>query len=351
MKTIQQIADFLHAEFTGDATQAITGVGSLEHATPGQIIFALDNIKFKKALQTGASAIIVPLPFKETSTGRNLIFHPNPRFAFAQLIHLLHPATKITPGIDPTARVSESAQIGKEVTLMAGVVIGEKVQIGDQTVVYPNVVIGNGVKIGNNCTIRANVTLYDQIEIGNRVIIHSGTVVGSDGFGYVMDENTGRYYKIPQIGTVIIEDDVEIGANTAIDRGAIGETRIKQGTKIDNLVQIGHNDVIGEHTTISGQAGISGSVTLGKYCVVAGQVGIADHVTIGDQVILAAQAGVSKSLPKKGIYWGTPVQELSQEKRSWIAYRHLPELSATIKNLQREIAELKAKLNSNESNE
>ncbi len=344
MKRIQEIADYLQSSYIGEEQLEISGVGTAEGAMAGQITFAIDEQNFRKAEQSEAAAIIVPPTICKSS--KTLILNENPRLAFARLIHFLLPKQVPSEGIHPAAVVSEKAQIGQHVSIMACSVIGDDCIIGGQSVIYPNVVIGNSVKIGDNCLIHANVTLYENIEIGDRVIIHSGTVIGSDGFGYVMDMKSGAYYKIPQIGTVVIEDDVEIGANVTIDRGAIGETRIKQGTKIDNLVQIGHNNVVGEHTTISGQAGLSGSVTTGKYCVLAGQVGVADHVNIGDHVIIAAQSGISKNLPKQGIYWGTPVQELSKEKHSVIAYRKMPELIKKMKKLQKEVEELKAKLDS-----
>lgn len=343
MKTIQEIADYLQSSYMGDGQLEISGVGNIESTQPGQIIFAIDKSKFRKAEESDASAIIAPPNITESSE-KTIIFNENPRLAFARMIHFLHPPSIPKPEIHPTAVISETAQLGKGVSVMAYSVIGEGCVIGDQTIIYPHVVVNDYVKIGNNSVIRANVTLYDEVEIGNRVIIHSGTVIGSDGFGYVMDKSKGAYYKIPQIGKVIIEDDVEIGANVTIDRGAIGDTRIKQGTKIDNLVQIGHNCVVGEHTTISGQAGLSGSVTVGRYAVLAGQVGVADHVTIGDEVILAARSGISKSLPKKGIYWGSPVQELVKEKKSVIAYWRLPEWLDKIKKMQKEFEALKAKI-------
>ncbi|MEJ2629598.1 MAG: UDP-3-O-(3-hydroxymyristoyl)glucosamine N-acyltransferase, partial [bacterium] len=224
----------------------------------------------------------------------------NPYFAFSKVVKLFHPEKLlIEKGIHDTAVIGKHTKLGKDVSLGARVVIGRECTIGDRTVIMPGVVIGDGVKIGEDCRIHANVSIREKVVINNRVIIHNGTVVGSDGFGFALEQ--GKYHKIPQIGTVVIEDDVEIGANTTIDRAALGETVIARGTKIDNLIQIAHNCKIGEDCVIASQAGISGSTTIGKRVQIGGQAGFIGHITIGDNAIIAAQSGVSKSINKTTI--------------------------------------------------
>ncbi len=248
-------------------------------------------------------------------TAKPLLIAKNPRLAFARAAAVLVPARRYEPGIHSSAVVHHSAKLGKAVTIQPNVVLSDGVKIGDKTRIGPGTAIGSDAKIGANCNIAANVTIYHGVTIGNNVIIHAGAVIGADGFGFVRDADTGKYEKFPQLGTVVIEDDVEIGANAAVDRGAIGSTTIRRGTKLDNMVHVAHNVDIGEDVVIAGQTGISGSAVIEKNVIIAGQVGIADHVRIEEGVILGAQCGVpsSKIIRGKGIlFWGTPARPIRE---------------------------------------
>ena len=232
--------------------------------------------------------------------------------------------------------------LGKNVTVSPFVYLGKNVSVGDDTVIRPGTVVYDGCRIGNQVTLHANVTLYHDTVIGNRVILHEGVVVGGDGFGYVPDEQ-GRHFKINQVGCVVIEDDVEVGPNTCIDRAAFGETVVKAGVKIDNLVQVAHNCEIGEHSLLIAQAGVAGSCKLGHHVILAGQAGVADHVTLGDQVILAAQSGVAKDLAKPGMYGGSPAAPAISWKKSVSILSKLPELSRKIRELEKRLKAIENK--------
>jgi UDP-3-O-[3-hydroxymyristoyl] glucosamine N-acyltransferase len=246
--------------------------------------------------------------------------------------------------VHPAAIVAKSANIGKDVAIGPGVVVGEHCRIGDNATLYPGVVLYDDVKIGNNSVLHANVVVREQCNIGANVIVHSGTVIGSDGFGFAPKQD-GSYEKIPQRGIVVVEDDVEIGANCAIDRATIGETRIRRGAKLDNLIQIAHNVVIGEHTVIAGQTGVSGSTKIGRNCVIAGQVGFAGHLQIADRSTFGAQSGVSRSLLEAGkTYFGYPAKEHRQAFRIEGALRQLPELLVEIRDLQKRVEELESQI-------
>ena len=330
---LQEIAERLGGTVEGDGSLEITGVNGMELAEHGQITFLADK-KFKSQLKTSnASAVIVP---QSMETEKAQIIHPSPALAFAKLLKEFHPEPRPQPGVDDNASIAEDVQLGKEVTISAFVSIGRDVVIGDNTVLHPGVVVHEGCRIGDNVTLFANVTLYRNTIIGNDVILHAGVVIGADGFGYTPDEK-GRHVKINQVGRVVIQDHVEVGANTCIDRAAFGETVIGKGTKIDNLVQIAHNCDIGPHSIIVSQAGIAGTCKLGHHVVLAGQVGLADHVTLGDQVIVAAQSGVNKNLPEPGFYGGSPAISAMTWKRYTTLLPKLPELSRKIQELEKRL--------------
>jgi UDP-3-O-[3-hydroxymyristoyl] glucosamine N-acyltransferase len=266
----------------------------------------------------------------------------NPKFAFAQALRVFAPEPKVFQGIHPTANIGVKTQLGKNVSVHANSVIGEGCSIGDNVVIFPFVFIGDGVHIGNDSVVYPQVTIHDRTEIGENVIIHSGTVIGTDGFGYMFIED--RHYKIPQIGRVIIGDDVEIGANVTIDRARTGTTRIGRGTKIDNLVHIGHNCNIGEHCVIVAQVGVSGSVDIGKGVILAGQVGVKDHVTIGDGAIVAANSGVIGNIAPGAFVSGHYARPHQQEMRAYATYQHLPDMAKQMRALESKIKSLEAKL-------
>lgn len=324
---LSDIAKFLNAELIGDGDVEIKRVAELQNAVKGDIGFISDS-KYEKFFDTTqASAVIVGKNFNKRRDDISLLLVDEPYFAFVKVLKLLNPPVELLPvGIHPTAVVAQSAVLGKNVRIGANAVIGERVKIGDNTVIMPGVVVGDDVEIGSDVLIYPNVTIYHKCKIGNRVIIHSGTVIGSDGFGFAPRPD-GTYEKIPQVGIVVIEDDVEIGSNCSIDRATLGETVIKRGAKLDNLIQVAHNVVIGENTVIAAQTGIAGGTKIGKNCVIAGQVGIVGHIEIADRTTIAAQSGVSKSITQPGkVYFGYPAREHYTSLRIEGAMRQLPEL-------------------------
>jgi UDP-3-O-[3-hydroxymyristoyl] glucosamine N-acyltransferase len=330
---LQEIAERLGGTVEGDGSLEITGVNGMELAEKGQITFLAEK-KFKDQLKTcNASAVIVK---QALETDKAQVIHPAPALAFAKLLAEFHPEPRPQPGIDDKASIAEGVQLGKDVTISPFVALGKDVVIGDNTVLHPGVVVHEGCRIGNNVTLFANVTLYRNSVVGNHVILHAGVVIGTDGFGYTPDEK-GRHVKINQVGRVVIEDHVEVGANTCIDRAAFGETVVREGTKIDNLVQIAHNCDIGPYSIIVSQAGVAGTCTLGHHVILAGQVGLADHVTIGDQVVVAAQAGVNKNLLEPGFYGGSPAIPAMTWKRYSTILPKLPELSRKIQELEKRL--------------
>ncbi len=330
---LQKIVDLVGGTLQGDAAQEISGANGVELAQAGDITYFTDK-QLKEKLETcKASAVIVSEPLELNITQ---VIHPNPPLAFAKILAEVHPNPRPEPGISPEAVVSENVTLGKNVTVSPFVYLGKNVSVGDDTVIRPGTVVYDGCRIGNQVTLHANVTLYHDTVIGNRVILHAGVVVGVDGFGYIPDEQ-GHHFKINQVGRVVIEDDVEVGSNVCIDRAAFGETVVKTGVKIDNLVQVAHNCEIGEHSLLVAQVGVAGSCKLGHHVILAGQVGVADHVTLGDQVILAAQSGVHKSLAKPGMYGGSPAAPAISWKRSVSVFSKLPELSRKIRELEKRL--------------
>ncbi|MFO1475788.1 MAG: UDP-3-O-(3-hydroxymyristoyl)glucosamine N-acyltransferase [Verrucomicrobiota bacterium] len=331
--TAAEIARHLQGEITGDGSLILTGFAPADSAGPGELTFAENADYFARADKSRASAVIVGAgPF--SSETKVLIRVSNPRIAFAKVLALFFPEPALPAGIHPTAIIAASAQVDASAHIGPYCVVGDKARIGPRAALQGGNHVGALCMVGEDVVLFPNVVLYPRTEIGNRVRIHAGTVVGSDGYGYVQD--SGIHRKVPQIGNVIIGDDVELGANVTIDRGALGSTIVGKGTKVDNLVQIAHNVVIGEHCLVVSQVGIAGSTKLGNYVVLAGQVGLAGHLTIGSQVTVGAQAGVMTDIPEKGGMWlGSPAQPDRQAKRQMIAMQHLPDLIRRMNALER----------------
>ena len=335
--TASEIAKHLQGQVVGDNSISLTGFAPAERAQSGDLTFAENADYFARAEESAASAIIVDGQF--TSARKVLICVPNARVAFAKVLALFFPEPAFSAGIHPTAVIAASAQIDSTAHIGPHCVIGETVRIGARSVLQAGNHVGANCRIGEDANLFPNVVLYLRTEIGNRVRIHAGTVIGSDGFGYVLDG--GIHRKVPQIGNVIIHDDVEIGANVTIDRGALGPTVIGKGTKIDNLVQIAHNVVIGENCLVVSQAGISGSTKLGDYVTLAGQVGLAGHLKIGNRVIIAAQSGVMHDIPDGEKWFGYPAQPDRQTKRQIIALHQLPDLLRRVSELEKKLGSKK----------
>jgi UDP-3-O-[3-hydroxymyristoyl] glucosamine N-acyltransferase len=325
-RKIGEVAAAIGARLLGDGEIEITGIASVSNAKPGDLVFVEDEKHLSNALDSSAAAVIAGDFAQNPQSRKPLLLTANPRLAFARAAKLFRATNQHKAGIHSSAIVHESADLGDEVSIQANVVVQEDVSIGDRTWIGAGSVLGAGVTIGQDCEIYPSVTIYPGTRLGNRVVVHAGAVLGSDGFGYVRDPETGRHEKFPQAGKLEIEDDVEIGANTTIDRGALETTRIGRGTKIDNLVHIGHNCQIGENVIIAAQAGFSGSITIESNVVVGGQVGVGEHARIQEGVMLGGQAGVlpKKVLRGKGVaFWGTPAKPLREYLRSLAALAKL----------------------------
>jgi UDP-3-O-[3-hydroxymyristoyl] glucosamine N-acyltransferase len=329
--TAAEVARHIQGEIVGDGSVVLTGFAPADRARAGDLTFAENADYFAKAEQSAASAIIVGE--QVTSTRKVLIRVANARVAFAKVLALFFPEPAAPAGVHPTAILADSAQIDPTAHVGPYCVVGENVRVGARSVLQGGNHVGADCRIGEDANLFPNVTLYPRTEIGNRVRIHAGAIIGSDGFGYVRDNGVHR--KVPQIGNVIIGDDVEIGANVTVDRGALGPTIIGKGSKIDNLVQIAHNVVLGDHCMIVSQAGIAGSTKLGDYVVLAGQVGLAGHLKIGNRVSVAAQSGVMHDIPDGQTWLGYPAQPDKQTKRQMIALQHLPELLRRVSELEK----------------
>ena len=330
--TTAEIAKHLDGEVVGDATATLKGFAPAASAKPGDLTFAENEDYFARAEQSAATAIIADERFK--SAKKILIRVPDARIAFAKAMALFFPERTYTAGIHPTAVIAASAKVDATAHIGPHCVVGERVKIGAGSVLQAGDVVGDDCKLANDVNLFPNVTIYPRAEIGQRVRVHAGTVIGSDGFGYVQDG--GIHRKVPQIGNVIIGDDVEIGANVTIDRGALGPTVIGKGTKIDNLVQIAHNVEIGEGSLIISQVGIAGSTKFGKYVILAGQSGFAGHLKIGDRVTVSAQSGVMTDIPDGEKWLGSPAQPDKQTKRQMVAIQRLPELLKRVAELERQ---------------
>ena len=339
---LKEIAEALNGQLHGPADLEITGPGKIDEAKNGQITF-LANPKYQKYnATTRASAIVIDKKIPDLKLPYILV--GNAYLAFMQILRLFTPELhEYFSGISEQAVVDQTAKIHPSAKIAPLAYIGPNVQIGKNTVIYPGVVILKNVRIGEDCILYPNVSVREDCVIGNRVILHNGVVVGSDGFGFA--PFNGRYHKIPQIGNVIIEDDVEIGANSTIDRATTGSTIIHQGCKFDNLVQIAHNVKVGQNTAIAAQSGIAGSAEVGENVTIAGQVGIVGHIKVHDQVIVAAKSGVSKDVPQGQIVFGIPAMEINKKKRIEASMRHLPDLMKRIRELEKELNALKKALN------
>ena len=343
-KTLQEICEFVGGELQGDGNIEIQGVSGIKEALQGEITFVANSKYRSEMSRTRASAIIVSEDM--VSADKPTIRVKNPYFAFVRVLEMFswRKRTQVHYGIHGTAVIGENVSLGERVSIQAHVVIGDNVEIGDDTIVGPLCYIGNDTQVGQGVLIYPNVTIREEISIGDRVIIHSGAVIGSDGFGFA--KVSDRHHKIPQIGTVIVEEDVEIGANTTIDRATMtnGATIIKRGTKIDNLVQVAHNVVIGEDCLLAGQVGIAGSVEIADRVTLAGQAGVAGHLKIDANTVVAAKAGVTKDISGNQFVSGFPAVEHTRDLRMMAALSRLPETLSTIQTLQKRIEELEARL-------
>jgi len=339
-KTLQELADYLEGKVSGDISILITGLGTLDTAKEGQITF-LANPKYAAKIKTTHASAIV-LPQNAESYGRNAIMVSNPYLAFAKLLTLFSSRPRVAKGVMTGAFIGERVSIGTEVTVYPGAYIGDGVTIGDRATIHPHVTLYEGVVLGNDVTLHAGVSVRESSRIGNRVTVHNGSVIGGDGFGYAPDGD--GWFKIPQIGSVIIEDDVEIGSNCTVDRAALETTRIGRGTKIDNLVQVAHNCQIGENCMIVAQTGIAGSATLGRHVTLGGQVAIVDHLTIGDNAMISGQSGVFNNVAAGAILSGTPAIHHQSRLKSAAVFPHLPEMRKTLSRLGNRMKQVEAHL-------
>ncbi len=339
-KTLQELADYLGGRVVGDGNARISSIAGLDDAREGQITFLANPRYAAKVATTKATAVV--LSPKNESYGKNAIEVANPSLAFAKLLTLFHVRPLEPRGVMAGAFIGNNVTMGEEVTVFPGAYVGDSVKLGSRVTLYPGVVLYEGVEVGDDVTLHANVSVRERCRIGNRVTIHDGTVIGSDGFGYAPDGKL--WYKIPQIGVVVIEDDVEIGANAAIDRAALEVTLIRRGTKIDNLVQIAHNCLIGENCMIVSQVGISGSTKIGEHVTLAGQVGVAGHLQVGDNVMVGAKSGVPGNIPANEIVSGIPTIPHREWLRASAVFPRLPEMRKALSALEKKVAELEERL-------
>jgi UDP-3-O-[3-hydroxymyristoyl] glucosamine N-acyltransferase len=338
LTTVGELAALVDGSVVGDDTIEISGISTIEDSRSGDVTFAENARLLGSAARSLASAVIAPQ--NGPAIEKPLIRVKNPKFAFAQVLRIFAPEAKIYKGIHGTAQIDPTAVLGDNVSVHASAVIGENAVIGANTVIFPFTFIGDNVTIGSDCVVYPHVVLHDNTEIGNNVIVHSGSVLGTDGFGYMFIED--RHYKIPQIGRVIVGDDVEIGANVTIDKARTGSTRIGRGTKIDNLVHIGHNCTIGDHSVIVAQVGISGSVRIGKGVILAGQAGVKDHVTIGDGAIVAAKTGVIGDIPAGQFVSGHYGRPHGEDLRARASAQSIPKMIKELRAMERRLALLEA---------
>ena len=333
---LEKVAELVGGKLKGHGSLEISGLRGIEQAGEGHITF-LSKKKFLDVLnRSQTSAVLVT---EEIDTSVSQVIVASPELAFARLLREFHPESRLKPGVHDRAVIGKNVKLGDQITLSAGVCIGEDVEIADNVVLYPGVVVGDRCRIGSHTTLYPNVTLYDDTELGSRVTLHAGVVIGADGFGYTLDEKAA-HYKISQVGRVVIEDDVEIGANSCVDRASMGATLIKKGTKIDNLVQVAHNCTVGEHSILVAQVGLAGSCTLGHHVVLAGKVGVSDHVTLGDQVTLTARSTALRSIESNKVYGGTPAVPLGEWKKYVTALPKLPDLVRKVRDLEARLNEI-----------
>ena len=329
-----ELAQRLGGRVVGDSELTLMGFAPADSAKAGDLTFAENESYFARADQSSASAVLVAGEFA-SATGKTLLQVANARVAYAQVLPLFFPEPTHAPGVDPTSVIAASAQVDPSAHIGPMCVVGERARIGPGCVLVGQDYVGDDCVLGEECRLFPHVTLYARSTLGRRVRIHAGTVVGSDGFGYVFD--SGAHRKVPQVGHVILHDDVELGANVTIDRAALGATVIGRGTKVDNLVQIAHNVSIGEHCIVVAQVGIAGSTKIGNYVTLAGQVGIAGHLRIADKVTIAAQSGVMNHIPEGQKWMGSPAQPDRVTKRQLLAIERLPELLRRVHELERRL--------------
>lgn len=334
--TAKFVADLVGGKITGEELLPLSGFASASSAGPGDLTFAEKEHHFQAATQSGAAAILVPETF--TATDKTLIHVPDVRAAAARLLPIFHPPEIYPPGIHPSAVVDPTAHIDPTAHLGPHVAVGRNTRIGAHSALLGGNHVGADCQIGGHCLLYPSAIVYHGCRLGNRVILHSGVIVGSDGYGYTFTE--GQHVKILQVGGVLLEDDVEIGANSTIDRGALDSTVIGRGTKIDNLVHIAHNAKLGHHTLALGQVGIAGSTEIGDYTVVASQTGIAGHLKIGRQVTIGAKSGIMRDIPDHANVLGVPAVPTKQAKRQWLGIQQLPDLLKRVKALEKRQAEL-----------
>ena len=339
----KQIAEFIQGEIIGDENASVHTFAKIEEGVPGAISF-LSNPKYTHYIyDTQASIVLVNKDFTpEQEVKATIIKVDNAYESLAKLLTLYEMSKPKKTGIDSLAFVAPTAKIGKDVYIAPFACVEDNAEVGDNTILHPHVTVGTGAKVGNNCILYSHVTIYHECRIGNNCILHAGSVIGADGFGFAPTPD--GYSKIPQIGIVILEDDVEIGANTCVDRATMGATVIHKGVKLDNLIQIAHNDKIGSHTVIAAQAGIAGSTQVGEWCMIGGQVGLAGHIKIGDQVGMAAQSGIAGNIPSHTNVMGAPAFDAKKYFKSSVVFKKLPEMYTTLNNLEKEIEELKKQL-------
>nr|HDM59236.1 UDP-3-O-(3-hydroxymyristoyl)glucosamine N-acyltransferase [Bacillota bacterium] len=343
--TLEEIAKMLGLERFGPADLVITGVSAIEAAGEGDISFVTDRRHLSLLDKTAASAVIVFEGIEECRLPH--IVSPNPYLSFVKLVNIFHPTFRPEPGISQSAAVSEEAQVASSAAVGAFSFIDAGASIGPDSVIYPQVYIGRNVKIGRDTVIKPQVSILDDTVIGDRCIVHSGAVIGSDGYGFINDK--GRHVKIPQIGNVVIGDDVEVGASVAIDRATFGSTMIGSGCKIDNLVHVAHNVTVGKNTLLVAQVGIAGSTSIGNNCTLAGQVGVAGHISIGDNVIAASKAGIPRDIPDGSVVGGIPAVSIDEWRRQVAGIIRLPKLMSEVRELKKQVKMLTERLGQSES--
>lgn len=345
--TVAELAALVGGRVEGDGGAVVRRVASVEGAGEGDVVFVEDAKLVEGARGSRASCVIVP-PGARVEGARAVVEAARPKLAFALVAGVLHAPRARAAFIHPSAQVAAGASVEEGVYVGACAVVEEGARVGAGTQVLAGAFVGGGARVGSGCVLHPNVVLYENVVLGDRVVLHAGVVVGADGFGYVRDAE-GVYHKFPQVGTVVIEDDVEIGAHSCVDRGALGETRVGRGTKIDNMVQVAHNVRIGERVVIAAQTGISGSTVIESDAVIGGQVGMGDHARVQSGAVIGSQAGVLPGkIVRPGVWWGTPVQPLAEYKRLNAMWGRLPRMREELKELRERMEELEARLGGRE---
>src|SRR6266540_4241787 len=335
---LEEIAALTQGTLLGRPDLVITGVAGLSEAGPGDLTFVTGKAASKEAMSTRAIALLVPRPINGLACAQIVV--TNPALAMARVVEKFFVPQRPALGVSKLVSRGNDVVLGEGVSIWPFVTLDDRASIGRGTTLYPNVFVGEGSVIGEDCVIYPNVTIRERVTIGNRVIIHPGTVIGSDGFGYIQEG--GRHHKIPQVGTVVIEDDVELGANVTVDRATFGQTVVKRGTKVDNLVQIAHNVTVGEDCILVAQSGIAGSSSLGHHVVMGGQAGIGDHLTIGAMTMIAARSGVSRDTEAGQVVSGSPAIPHTVALRAYSLLPHLPELRQQVRDLERRVRALES---------